>query len=45
MTRLVLNPLVWALVIIVAWLMVITMSIASNPDGARAQNADVTVQR
>jgi hypothetical protein len=44
-TRLVLNPLVWALVIIMAWLMLVTMSIASNPDGARAQNADITVQR
>jgi len=43
-TRLILNPLVWALVIIVAWLMLITMSIANNPDGARAQNANLTVQ-
>ncbi|TCO58628.1 hypothetical protein [Actinocrispum wychmicini] len=38
MTRLILNPLFWAVVIIVAWLVVITMSIVSNPDGARAQN-------
>ena len=39
MTRLILNPLFWAVTIIVAWLIVITMSIASNPDGARAQTA------
>lgn len=37
MTRLLLNPLFWAIAIILAWLVVITMSIASNPDGARAQ--------
>jgi hypothetical protein len=42
--RLVLNPLAWALVIIVAWLMLVTMSIASNPDGARAQRAETTAQ-
>lgn len=38
MTRLLTNPLFWAIAIIIAWLIVITMSIASNPDGARAQS-------
>ena len=37
MTRLFLNPLFWAIAVILAWLVVITMSIVSNPDGARAQ--------
>jgi hypothetical protein len=36
-TRLLLNPLFWAITIIIAWLILITMSIASNPEGARAQ--------
>jgi hypothetical protein len=36
-TRLLLNPLFWAITMIIAWLIVITMSIASNPNGARAQ--------
>jgi hypothetical protein len=36
-TRLILNPLFWAIAIILAWLVLITMSIASNPNGARAQ--------
>jgi hypothetical protein len=36
-TRFLYNPLFWAIVIILAWLITITMSIASNPAGARAQ--------
>jgi hypothetical protein len=37
-TRLLTNPLFWMLTIILAWLIVITMSIASDPEGARAQS-------
>jgi hypothetical protein len=36
-SRLLFNPLFWAIAIILVWLVMITMSIASNPEGARAQ--------
>lgn len=39
MTRLLTNPLFWMLTIILAWLIVITMSIASDPEGARAESS------
>ncbi len=44
MTRLILNPLFWAIAIILAWLVLITMSIANNPNGARAQTMPTDTQ-
>ncbi|MBP2320717.1 hypothetical protein JOF56_001102 [Kibdelosporangium banguiense] len=37
MSRLLFNPLFWAIAIILTWMVFVTMSIASNPEGARAQ--------
>jgi hypothetical protein len=37
MPRILFNPLFWALMIILLWLAMVTMSIASNPEGARTQ--------
>ncbi|CAM4133710.1 hypothetical protein KIPE111705_42220 [Kibdelosporangium persicum] len=38
MSRFLLNPLFWLVTILVAWIVVVTMSIASNPEGARAHS-------
>ncbi|MET0237149.1 MAG: hypothetical protein ABW224_21040 [Kibdelosporangium sp.] len=38
MSRFLYNPLFWLVAIIVAWLVVITVSIAGNPEGARAHS-------
>jgi hypothetical protein len=37
-SRFLLNPLFWLLTVIVAWLILITVSIAGNPEGARAHS-------
>jgi hypothetical protein len=37
-SRFLFNPLFWLIAVIVAWLIVITVSIAGNPEGARAHS-------
>jgi len=37
-SRFLLNPLFWLVTVLVAWIVVVTMSIASNPEGARAHS-------
>ncbi|WP_185845560.1 hypothetical protein [Kibdelosporangium aridum] len=40
MSRFLLNPLFWLVTVIVAWLVLITVSIAGNPEGARAHSME-----
>ncbi|MFB9306085.1 hypothetical protein [Kibdelosporangium philippinense] len=42
MSRFLYNPLFWLVTLIVAWLIVITVSIAGNPEGARAHSMETT---
>jgi hypothetical protein len=37
-SRFLFNPLFWLIAVIIAWLIVITVSIAGNPEGARAHS-------
>jgi hypothetical protein len=37
-SRFLFNPLFWLVAVIVAWLILITVSIAGNPEGARAHS-------
>ncbi|WP_168211419.1 hypothetical protein [Actinosynnema sp. ALI-1.44] len=38
MSRFWFNPMFWLVTVIVAWLVLITLSIADNPEGARAHS-------
>jgi hypothetical protein len=39
-SRFLFNPMFWLIAVIVAWLIVITVSIAGNPEGARARSLE-----